>query len=92
MTVNERGFDHADLAIAQGQTRRIAVINDGRIVHTFTSDALGVDRTLAPGDSVLVDVTVPAANGPVQYWCTPHSAQDTDGTYEGMVGELSVSS
>lgn len=29
--------------------------NDDPVVHTFTSDVLGVDETLLPGDEVLVD-------------------------------------
>lgn len=90
VTVNEGGFDPADLALAPGRSARIAVINDGRIVHTFTSDELGVDQTLVPGDSVLLDVTVPPADAQVQYWCTPHSSQTDEGSYEGMVGQVTI--
>lgn len=90
VTMVDSAFDPADLRLRPGETAQIALVNDGRFVHTFTSDELGVDETVVPGDSVLVDVTAPQAGATVQFWCTPHSGRTPGGSYQGMVGELSA--
>lgn len=88
VTMVDSAFEPADLNLSAGQTAQVALVNDGRIVHTFTSDALGVDQTVVPGDSVLVEVTLPADGGDIVYWCTPHSGDTGDGGREGMVGHV----
>lgn len=90
VTMVDSAFEPTDLELPEGQTAQVALVNDGRFVHTFTSDALGVDETVVPGDSVLVEIDVPTADAPVAFWCTPHHGVADDGTRVGMVGELTV--
>lgn len=88
--VDDRGFDPEELALRQGETVTLAVYNDGRIAHTFTSAALDVDIVLSPGEVALAAVTVPMDVDGLQYWCVPHSNIGDDGRREWMVGELAA--
>lgn len=86
--VDDRGYDPEELPLPPGGTVTLAIHNDGRIAHSFTSDALGVDVMLSPGEVVLAEVTVPVDVAGLQYWCVPHSQVAEDGRREWMVGEL----
>ena len=74
-------FDPA-AATAPAGTVAVTVENTGQAPHTFTVADADIDEQIAPGDSVTVDVTVPAG-GTVAYVCTLHEAQ-------GMTGEISA--
>lgn len=88
--VDDRGYTPEELALPPGETVTLALHNDGRIVHTFTSDALDVDVVLSPGEVVLAEVAVPDDVAGLQYWCVPHSQVGDDGRREWMVGELAA--
>jgi plastocyanin len=88
--VDDRGFQPDDLALPPGQTVTLALRNEGRIAHTFTSDGLGVDVVLSPGEIAVVDVDVPQDVAGIQYWCVPHSQVGDDGRREWMIGELTA--
>jgi plastocyanin len=64
-----------------GEQLTLKVKNDGSTEHTFTSDALSVDKQLAPEKSVKFTITVPSSGEVFQFHCQFHEAM-------GMVGAV----
>jgi plastocyanin len=54
-----------------GATITVHLKNEGKNPHTFTSAALGVDKTLSPGEAADVQVTLPQS-GASEFHCTFH--------------------
>ena len=54
-----------------GATITVHLKNAGKIAHTFTSTAFGVDQMVAPGQSADVQVTLPQS-GATEYHCKFH--------------------
>jgi plastocyanin len=63
-----------------GETVTVDLTNEGDAAHTFTSDALGADEEVAPGDSSSVTVTLPA-DGAVEFHCRFHEGQGMKGAF-----------
>jgi plastocyanin len=63
-----------------GETVTVDLTNEGDAAHTFTSDALGADEELAPGDSSTVSVTLPE-QGAVEFHCRFHENQGMKGAF-----------
>jgi plastocyanin len=61
-----------------GSTLKLTLSNEGKATHTFTSAALGVDKTLAPGTKATVTITVPKS-GFAQFHCNFHVSQGMQG-------------
>jgi plastocyanin len=61
-----------------GSTLKLGLSNEGKASHTFTSAALGVDKTLAPGTKATVTITVPKS-GFAQFHCNFHVSQGMQG-------------
>ena len=59
-----------------GSTITVHLKNEGKNPHTFTSAALGVDKTLAPDETADVQVTLPAS-GATEFHCKFH--QESNG-------------
>ena len=57
-----------------GQSFKVELKNEGSAPHTFTIDSLGVDVTVAPGQTGEATVTAPAAAGTVQFYCRFHKS------------------
>lgn len=74
-------FDPAEITAPHGEEVVITLRNEGSVAHTFTSDALGVDEEVAPGDSAEITVTVPH-EGSAEFHCRFHEGS-------GMVGSIS---
>jgi plastocyanin len=62
-----------------GETIEIELENEGSAPHTLTSDALGVDEEVAPGDSATVEITVPSSGGAFRFFCRFHQANGMQG-------------
>ncbi|HEX5588144.1 MAG TPA: cupredoxin domain-containing protein [Acidimicrobiia bacterium] len=62
-----------------GEVITLKLANKGNVPHTFTSDALGVDEQLSPGDTMTVDITVPAGGGAFVYHCDFHGSAGMKG-------------
>ncbi len=62
--------------------------NSDPVFHTFTIEELGIDVPLLGGDAKLV--TIDAEPGTYTIVCLPHSGQNDDGEWEGMVSTLTV--
>ena len=61
-----------------GSTLKLELSNEGKATHTFTSAALGVDKTLAPDTKATVTITVPTS-GFAQFHCNFHVSQGMQG-------------
>ena len=79
-------IDPGTFEVAAGDT--ILVRNDDPFMHTFTIDHLGIDETLNPGSSVLIEV--PDEGGTHVFYCRPHTFEPEDPTEDDMAGELTV--
>ena len=79
-------FDPQSFEVAAGDS--ILVRNDDPFLHTFTSDDLGIDESLAPGSSVLIEV--PDTGGTHIFYCRPHTFEPASPTEDDMAGELTV--
>lgn len=81
-------FRPHDLVVQVGQQTSILFENEDRVVHNFTSLALGMTQDVGPGDSVHINFTVESlADVPedlvVVFSCRFHA-------FEGMRGEIRV--
>jgi plastocyanin len=63
-----------------GTTVKVALENEGKAPHTFTIDALGVDKVLQPGEKATVTVALPAG-GTVAFYCRFHKASGMQGAF-----------
>ena len=58
-----------------GSTVTVHLKNEGKNPHTFTSSALGVDKTVAPGATADVQITLPQS-GATEFHCNFHQASN----------------
>ena len=63
-----------------GGSVTVELVNEGSATHTFTSDALGVDEEVGPGDEASVTVTLPDEDA-VEFHCRFHGAQGMKGAF-----------
>jgi plastocyanin len=63
-----------------GGSVTVELVNEGSATHTFTSDALGVDEEVGPGDEASVTVTLPDEDA-VEFHCRFHEAQGMKGAF-----------
>lgn len=77
-------FKSTFLKAKPGSTVTVSLKNDGKTQHTFTIDALGIDRALVPEQSATVTVTLPAT-GATNFYCRFHGPE---GSNQGMQGAL----
>lgn len=71
-------FEPSTISVPAGETVSIHVQNDGDNTHTFTSAELGVDVTLEPGQTEIVDVDVPDEE--TDFICNFHGSSGMSGT------------
>ncbi len=90
VVVEMRGsqYQAVPLTVKVGQT--VTWINKDPYAHTVTSDAAGgpLNSPLIPASGSWSYTFTQA--GSYAYHCTPHSYQDSSGTYRGMVGLIIV--
>lgn len=70
-------FQPSEFEVPAGETE-ITLDNTGEAEHTFTSEELGVDQEVAPGEQVTF--TVDAEPGTYQFVCTYHESLGMTGT------------
>ena len=75
-------FEPTELEGKPGEKVTLELKNEGQVEHTFTIDALGVDKDIQPGDEAEVAVTIPKS-GMVSFYCRFHKGS-------GMAGALAV--
>jgi len=64
-----------------GSKVSVTVTNEGSAPHTFTIDAQHVDETIQPGDSVSVEVKVPAKGKVANFYCRFHVSSGMQGAF-----------
>jgi plastocyanin len=64
--------------VKAGTTLHATLKNAGKITHTFTIDSLHIDKTLSPGATATVDITIPAS-GALQFYCRFHRSMGMQG-------------
>ena len=74
-------FEPTVLREDSGQTLTLEAFNEGDEAHTFTSDELGVDEEIGPGDETSIDITFPDS-GQVVFICRFHDSQGMRGAIE----------
>jgi plastocyanin len=74
-------FEPTVLRGEAGQSLTLEAFNEGDEAHTFTSDDLGVDQELGPGEEASIDITFPDS-GQVVFICRFHDAQGMRGAIE----------
>ena len=55
-----------------GQTFNIELENEGSLPHTFTITSLNLDKEVAPGTTVEIDLTLPAGTDDLAFVCRFH--------------------
>jgi plastocyanin len=76
-------FQPQTLSAGAGKAATIVLVNSGSVTHTFTIDELGVDKSVAPGQTATVSFT-PTKGGDLTFYCRFHRGS-------GMTGTLRVS-
>ena len=61
-----------------GQVFTIEVHNEGKVAHTFTSTALGLDQEVQPGEKKTIKLTAPQS-GTALFFCRFHQGQGMQG-------------
>jgi plastocyanin len=79
-------FSPTFIKAAPGSTVKVELHNEGSTAHTFTIDALKVDKTLQPGDNIDVPVRMPAS-GALAFYCRFHRGQGMQGALYGATGD-----
>jgi plastocyanin len=65
---------------APGATVMVELDNEGTLAHTFTIDALSVDKEVKPGEKAEVAVTLPSS-GVVSFYCRFHRDRGMQGAF-----------
>ena len=85
-------FKSTFLKAKAGSTIKVTVKNDGGTAHTFTIDGQGIDKTLSPGKTAKLDVTIPTNGKPVPFYCRFHVASGMQGAFFTKAGAAAKSS
>ena len=67
-----------------GHSFTVELFNEGDVPHTFTSESLGVDLVVEPGQRAELGINAPSAVGTVEFFCRFHKSG------QNMVGALTV--
>src|SRR5215510_8204993 len=79
-------FSPTFVKVQPGEQLTIKLQNEGKNQHTFTSSALGIDKTLNPGKNATVKVTIPASGGTIQFHCDFHEVMGMQGAFYTSAG------
>ena len=74
-------FDPKDLSGDVGKAVTAQLKNEGKAVHTFTIDELGVDQTVQPGQEATVSFA-PTNGGTIAFYCKFQRASGMEGTLQ----------
>jgi plastocyanin len=70
--LDDKYFNPTFIKAKAGEKITFELKNKGSLEHTFTSDGLSVDKTLSPGKSTKLTVTVPSSGAVFQFHCQFH--------------------
>jgi predicted lipoprotein with Yx(FWY)xxD motif len=78
---NDFYFAPTFVKVAPGEQITITIKNEGTTAHSFTSDALNVDKTVQPGKTTKVKITIPTAGGTIEFHCHFHQSMGMQGAF-----------
>jgi plastocyanin len=78
-------FSPTYIKVKPGAKLTLKVKNVGHVTHTFTSGALHVDKTIRPGKSTTINVTM-SATGTMQFHCAFHEGSGMQGAIYTATG------
>jgi plastocyanin len=81
-------FEPTFLKVRPGEKVRIELKNEGDMTHTFTSDGLSIDHTVAPGKSAKYTVTVPSDGTAFEFHCSFHGDMGMKGAFYTKAGAV----
>ena len=71
-------FEPTYIKATAGQAFTVEIHNEGKVAHTFTSTALGVDQEVAAGEKKTITLTAPPS-GNALFFCRFHQSQGMQG-------------
>src|SRR5687767_13593346 len=88
ITMADFAFAPTFIKVAPEATLKVTLKNPGGLAdHTFTLDALGVDRQLKPGEQVDFEMKLPAAGEALRFYCRLHADKGMQGAIYFNDGE-----
>jgi plastocyanin len=80
-------FKPTFIKVQPGEKLTLKIHNEGTTAHTFTSDALGVDKVFQPDKKGTVKITVPSDATVAQFHCDFHGQMGMDGAIFTAAGQ-----
>jgi plastocyanin len=74
-------FSPTFIKVKPGEKLTLTLKNEGKAQHTFTSSALGVDKTLQPDTKTKVTITIPSGGSVLAFHCDFHQAMGMQGAF-----------
>lgn len=88
ITMTDFAFTPTFIKVASEATLKVTLKNLGGLAdHTFTLDALGVDRQLKPSEQVDFEMKLPAAGESLRFYCRLHADKGMQGAIYFNDGE-----
>lgn len=84
-------FEPTFIKAKAGETIKVKLENEGNTAHTFTIDALNIDKELQPGKKATVSVKVPKSAS-VAFYCSFHKSSGMQGAIFTKAGTSAASS
>jgi plastocyanin len=74
-------FSPTFIKVKPGEKVTLKLKNEGSATHTFTSSALSADKTLSPGSSTSMTITIPPSGQAFQFHCNFHASMGMQGAF-----------
>jgi plastocyanin len=74
-------FSPTFIKVKPGEKVTLKIKNEGRASHTFTSTALGADKTLSPDSSTRMTITIPSSGKAFEFHCNFHGSMGMKGAF-----------
>lgn len=88
ITMADFAFAPTFIKVVPEATLKVTLKNPGGLAdHTFTLDALGVNRQLKPGEQVDFEIKLPAAGESLRFYCRMHADKGMQGAIYFNDGE-----
>lgn len=88
ITMADFAFTPTFIKVTPEATLKVTLKNPGGLAdHTFTLDALGVDRQLKPGEQADFELKLPAAGEALRFYCRMHADKGMQGAIYFNDGE-----
>jgi plastocyanin len=79
-------FEPTFVKVQPGEKVTITLENEGNATHTFTSDSLNIDQSVAAGKKAKFTLTVPSDGTAFAFHCTFHQSMGMQGAFFTKAG------